>query len=260
MSGRINKGVRRFVLGSAKAVLLMAFVGTGIAQTVAASPVQTPKPDAEAKPASSDSATKQGIKVSGWWTIQVKDPDGKVMERREFENSLQGSELLPALLLNLYTAGQPVIQFSGNNTLACGTNNPACSMTMLSSPATFFGCSTAQGCETNLKATPHYTPNANAGKADGLTLAGSITVTGTGEIIFVQTAWRFCAHGPDLPSTAGVKSATTPASCAAETPMGTDVMRTSALTVFTFGGTGDQAPIHVTAGQIVQVSVLLTFS
>ena len=52
-----------------------------------------PAPDAEAPPS-------EGIQVHGHWTITVRNADGSVAERREFENALEafGSYLLVYLL------------------------------------------------------------------------------------------------------------------------------------------------------------------
>jgi len=46
-----------------------------------------------------DGATTEGIKVHGRWTIEVREPDGTVVERREFENAL----INPPLMANLLT-------------------------------------------------------------------------------------------------------------------------------------------------------------
>jgi Na+-transporting methylmalonyl-CoA/oxaloacetate decarboxylase gamma subunit len=47
---------------------------------ISAQPAQTGAPAAK--------GTHEGIKVHGHWTIEVKNPDGKLVTHREFENSL----------------------------------------------------------------------------------------------------------------------------------------------------------------------------
>jgi hypothetical protein len=42
---------------------------------------------------------REGIKVHGHWTIEIRNPDGTLASRSEFENSLQGGETLLAGLL-----------------------------------------------------------------------------------------------------------------------------------------------------------------
>jgi hypothetical protein len=45
-------------------------------------------------------AQQQGIQVRGHWIIEVRDPDGTLADRREFENALtlSGAELLAEIL------------------------------------------------------------------------------------------------------------------------------------------------------------------
>jgi hypothetical protein len=52
---------------------------------------------AEEKPASGPS---EGIKVHGYWTIEIRNPDGSVVSHQEFENSLmsEGRSFLAQLL------------------------------------------------------------------------------------------------------------------------------------------------------------------
>ena len=76
-----------------------AQVGAGSAAPV----TQATKPKPAAEPAA-PKGQSEGIKVHGHWVIEVKNPDGKVTTRREFENSLagpngsDGSNLLAGLL------------------------------------------------------------------------------------------------------------------------------------------------------------------
>src|SRR5208282_658242 len=67
-----------------------------------------PAAPAEKNPASQAKGPHEGITVHGHWTIEVRNPDGKVVTRREFENALQpgGYAALGALIVaNSSSAG-----------------------------------------------------------------------------------------------------------------------------------------------------------
>ncbi|MBC8273346.1 MAG: hypothetical protein H8E40_00025 [Chloroflexi bacterium] len=49
-------------------------------------------------PIESGGGTQEGIKVHGHWTIEVSDPDGTLVERREFDNAFVDSGILARLL------------------------------------------------------------------------------------------------------------------------------------------------------------------
>jgi hypothetical protein len=68
-------------------------------------PTPTAKQVAAQSPSAKASASKRrpdGIAVSGWWTIEVRNPDGRVVTHREFENSLTaaGQGVLANVLSN----------------------------------------------------------------------------------------------------------------------------------------------------------------
>lgn len=66
-----------------------AAAGQGVAQSSSAkAPARKGRPD--------------GIAVSGWWTIEVRNPDGRVVTHREFENALTsaGQSVLADVLSN----------------------------------------------------------------------------------------------------------------------------------------------------------------
>jgi hypothetical protein len=52
--------------------------------------------------------------VQGSWSIEVRDPDGSLVERRDFDNELIGNELLAELLAGDLTAGPLAIQVLGD--------------------------------------------------------------------------------------------------------------------------------------------------
>lgn len=71
---------------------------------------------------SPDGSFGENIVVHGHWTIEIRDPDGTLVESREFENALMtdGDERLVDYLARQYSVGGWVIQ-AGNNT---EENNP----------------------------------------------------------------------------------------------------------------------------------------
>jgi hypothetical protein len=80
-------------------------------------------PEAEAKPQKSGI---EGVQIHGHWVIDVKNPDGKVAEHREFDNSLvtssstllysTGDQLLAGLLAGSFSVSRPAIAFIGTPT------------------------------------------------------------------------------------------------------------------------------------------------
>ncbi|HSP63214.1 MAG TPA: hypothetical protein VLQ90_09555, partial [Pyrinomonadaceae bacterium] len=50
---------------------------------------QTPAKAATSPAVESKGGQKEGIKVHGHWTIDVRNPDGTLVTHREFENDLQ---------------------------------------------------------------------------------------------------------------------------------------------------------------------------
>ncbi len=59
------------------------------------------------------SAPQGGVKVHGHWTIEIRDPDGTVVTRREFDNALVSNGGLPALLARQATIGLWTVTISG---------------------------------------------------------------------------------------------------------------------------------------------------
>jgi len=105
-------------------LLAMASLGlTALAQQATGAPAHAAATSAQAKakPAaaaeetetpSPNNAAHQGIKVHGHWVLTVKNPDGKLVERREFDNSLvtggkyvSGDQMLAAILTGDLTPG-----------------------------------------------------------------------------------------------------------------------------------------------------------
>lgn len=170
-----------------------------------------------------------GIAVHGHWKIEVFEPDGELSYAVEFENALMndGKSRLVGLLAHTEAAGRWSVLLGH----ATGTN-PACDV--LGSPSE---CAIHEpdaliagvpGVSFNLSATA-------SGSGHDLILSGSTTANRGGEIDRVETRLGACPNTD------------TPAACGA--------VGQSAFTQKTL-----PSPVVVTLGQIVQVTVTLSFS
>jgi len=192
----------------------------------------------------SSGGSQEGIKVHGHWTIEVRNPDGKLVTHREFENSLafDGPLNLATALGGAATVGLWRIEVDFANFPAgpCLSNN---------SPSF---CLIHQNTDTNVPSQPGidffnltvsapFRPDPNAGK---LTLNGTITVATPGAISDVGTALGGCA-----PSVATANCTLGPAFNSFM------VLGFSAFSVATVS-----PAINVAVGQLLQVTVVFSFS
>jgi hypothetical protein len=147
----------RLLAGACGLITLLALTMGAVAQQaasaaskIAAAPAATKtvtSPTAKAfeekEEAAPNSPNQQGIKVHGHWVLQVKNADGTLGERREFENSLvapssntnaegfiSGNQLLGLLLAGNAVPGDPAVIFV--SAPSGGTLNP---------PPTYYDCS-----------------------------------------------------------------------------------------------------------------------
>jgi hypothetical protein len=186
---------------------------------------------------------QEGIKVHGHWTIEVRNPDGALVSHHEFENSLQGGPgggaiLLSSVLSRQNTVGSWVIflsaSFDGDSIIIdeAGTNSASQHASMCAVNLT------TSSCSANLTVTA---------SADGsFTLAGSAVVPQTTftAVSAVRTAASVCL------------SNTSPLACP---PMfGSNGYGVTNRNLD--GLNGDPAPVPVTPGQTVAVTVKISFS
>lgn len=217
----------------------------------------------------------EGITVHGWWTIEVRNPEGKVVTHREFENALsvQGANILTNFLLNLWTPGIWNVSLGGTSTQAnpCGavyyyldSNNNfqvgfAGAVSPLGGPgacqlleqSTAPICSeTGIFCNTLTRIPPLGTLPANG--VTGFSLQGTFTVpqsAPTNSVIgSVQTALGYC-----IPTSGSGLSDISPSTCNATNNNNTPL----ATYPFTVGQVNP--PVPVQPNQTVSVTVQFSF-
>ena len=184
---------------------------------------------------------REGIQVHGRWVIEVNNPDGTLVNRLEFDNALApgGAQLLAQYL----TGSSParwVIELGNYG----GSVNPCNGGT--------FGSFTQNSClivdgasvplPTGTSVFPTLTAALGGAASDQVVLTGTVTALGAGQIDYVATREGACG------------TFTAPASC---NPAGTVLQFTvHDLT----NAQGQPAGLPIAAGQIVKVTVNLSFS
>jgi len=164
----------------------------------------------------------EGIKVHGHWTIEVRNPDGKLVTHREFENALvnSGSSLLGQLIGRAASAGFWNVYING----PCnGSFGPTC---VIGEPA-----SGNSGID-------FFNTLSVKVSSASLSLSGTATAHITGSISSVSTGLSACpsSNAPSAP-------------CSPTTEGYTDF--TSATV---------SPAINVLAGQTIAVTVTISFS
>jgi hypothetical protein len=213
---------------------------------------------AAAKPASKENgegSVQQGVKLHGHWVIDVRNPDGSLAEHRDFENAIysSGSAFLVGLMSGYLTPGDFMIAMgpqSGNG--ACTATFQWCGIVRSLATYPGLGYCSNYDCGLGLTVTPNFgTGGLNSGPFS-LVLAGSITANQTGTIGTVYSLISTCANiafsSTVNPSTIETSS---PASCVTQTSSEPWYGPLSQATI---------TPISVANGQIIQVTVTITFS
>ena len=233
----------------------------------------------------------QGIKMHGHWVLQLKNADGTLGERREFENSLvttngaiggvatttSGSAFVAAALSGNIAVSNPGIGFvqgtlTGDPSLWCGLLSPPAGIkcnVFTSSNSLWNSPGLASEVELGLNISATYAPTAS------IILTGNYTVpSGVTLISAVQALFDGCAP-----------IATTPTSNQGYALSGTSTVRTADIsaqsctitnfsnfltTEYVFLGpltstavqnsSGVPTPLAVVTGQVITVTVTLSFS
>jgi hypothetical protein len=190
--------------------------------------------------------TQEGIKVHGHWVIEVRNPDGSLVERRDVENGLAiaGGPLLAGLLTRGLSAGYWTIGLTGVPS-ACAPGPGTGCFIQQSRPAGQPGnFSPGPGISDTLTVTL-------GGANNSIVLQGMVTAPATGIIDLVTTHLGACA-----PSTA-------PASCTSWGMPNSPPWNTIGSSEFSrrlFGLPPTIPAVNVVSGQIIQVTVTITFS
>jgi hypothetical protein len=209
--------------------LMLQLAPLAVAQDAKAQPVAATRVGAAAKPSG---GPQEGIKVHGRWVIEVRNPDGTLAARREFDNALTGgSQNLSGLLSRSEVAGRWELNF----TAPAGATSPCDGGS---------GGRSANWCRIIEAAASN--PNGGNAESRNLTVTGSstgTTVTLSGSI----TALANGAVGRVSTSLGGCTANTLVASC-------------NAAGSAVFFSDASPSVIQVVAGQIIQVTVTFSFS
>jgi hypothetical protein len=242
------------------ALLVLMFFNPGIghAQTGTASPAVTPAKSAEA-PAKAPAllaakppgkGQNEGIHVHGHWTIEVRNPDGKLVTHREFENGLStinGAGFLAALLGRVVTPGGWQVELTDSAQQNAIIITEANSTISTYCPDTLKSSSLDSGsCSSNLTLTGPQ----EAGQ--GIT-GGSLTFAGSGIV------------PQGFPAALGVvftQNLICAPSASAQTCLNSgSPIDSPQLTFRNLDGVGTDPPsVPVTAGQTVSVTVVISFT
>ncbi|HET9834526.1 MAG TPA: hypothetical protein VFP91_22540 [Vicinamibacterales bacterium] len=184
---------------------------------------------------------REGIQVRGRWVVEVRDPDGTLVKRLEFDNALApgGAQLL-AQYLTGSSAARWVVELGtyGGSINPCngGTNGNF----------TQNSCLIVDGASVPLpngtSIFPTLTAALGGSASDQVVLTGTATALVAGQIDYVATREGSCG------------TFTAPANC---NPAGTVLQFTVHDLV---NAQGQPAGLQIGAGQIVRVTVNLSFS
>jgi hypothetical protein len=181
---------------------------------------------------------KDGIKVHGHWTIDVKKADGTLVSHNEFENALAGTGNtgLGMVLSRTETMGGWGILLDGG--VCQGPLTPLCVIQEASAPQ-------PPNADWDSNDLIVWVPPLGQANGGLLVLKGTVKTSLAGQITAVRTRLSTCNPVTDTVSEVN---------CPASARM---VLSTN---VFDVTSTGLTTPIAVDAGQFVQVTVVLSFS
>lgn len=183
----------------------------------------------------SQDEARTSVKVHGHWTIDVLEPDGTLVERREFENALlsDGPKILANILARKYRAGPWFISVSGPSYNGpCGPHVFGSTFCIINEPSAIY----TYPSPTLTVSAPTSGPNAGRTVLSGYTVANSTSPSP--QITTVTTNQMTC-----LTSSQGTVDQCVTTS---DSPRG----NFSATTI---------PPLSVVNGQIIQVTVVFSF-
>jgi hypothetical protein len=181
-----------------------------------------------------------GIRINGHWVIHILNRDGTVAERREFDNALtsSGAAILAKVLTRTNGVARWTIQLGGFTGGPCagGTYGPS---TVVATNSCFITDRAATPPLAGTAVFPTLTAAIGGPNNDQIVLSGNATAAAAGEIDYVATVQSLCAS--------------TIAGC--NVPAYNDQFTSHDLR----DTQGVLTPVLVTAGQIVQVTVTISF-
>jgi hypothetical protein len=179
-----------------------------------------------------------GIKMHGHWTIVVRNPDGSVASRNEFENALttgagNGDAGLSQFLARQYAVGTWQVSLGNSNSSqeVCRTSNGTPVICFIVEP-------TSKTSGTYIFANLGVQLPNTSSSSYSITIAGTATAAAAGAISIVSTGLNAC------PKSVG------PGAC-----MGQAETTTFAMTSHTLA-----TPISIQSGQTISVTVVLSFT
>jgi hypothetical protein len=181
----------------------------------------------------------EGIKVHGHWVLQVRNADGTLGERREFENSLaDGGAFLIGVLAGGLVPGDYAIQLAGTACPACYIINS----TWNANSAFTQGSPTSTTLVTTFNSLLFSPSGGNS-----IVLTGFMAPPSSGFFSQVAVLWGACgtSFNPGSSTIAPKTCVTTPSQ---QTAGGE------------FTATTLASPLPINAGQIVMVTVTISFS
>jgi hypothetical protein len=206
-------------------------------------------------PASQAKPGEEGIKVHGHWVIDVRNPDGSIVQHREFENSLQpnGAGFLVGLMSGYMVPGDYMILMLGTTgtNAPCASTNNGCGIahTLSTYPALGY-CVNSFYC-TGSTLSYAYNFGANFAGPYSTVLSGTITANQAGIIGNVTAAMALCSNLGTTGDPSALETSS-PATCLSGAPQ--------APWYGSLTGTTLTAPVPIAAGQIIQVTVTISFS
>lgn len=180
-------------------------------------------------------AQSEGIKVHGRWAIEVRNPDGTVAQRVEFNNALSGGRITLAELLS--REGVP-----GRWAVYLGNTSGGVSPCQGGSGTRFDMCTLIESAATNFTGGTGESRNLVVARVgDSVTMTGTVTALVPGSISRVSTGLGTCEPGNLISACSGAGSA-------------------AFFSDASLGLPGQPPAVNVVAGQIIQVTVTFTFS
>jgi hypothetical protein len=210
---------------------------------------------AKSGPASTNKPGDEGLTVHGYWKIDVRNPDGKLVTHREFENSLtSGASQLYQLITGQAAAGDMAIVVNNGTTQPdichAGTSSDNCYL-VISETSGIGGSLCIAGNAVYCTAGLTEVTNGTSG---AVTLSANILAAQTTVVSQVSTFLLTCSF-----TTSGFATIS-PTQCFALNGTTGSATQPVLIAYGPFTGTTLPTSLPVTVGQTVTFQVVFTFS